>query len=284
MSHTNPCRPHHIRIRMAGVTDTGQHRDANEDSIFVDNHHCLAIVADGMGGHNAGEIASRIAIEVTSQFIMAGLRIEGSTENAFSTAEPLQDLMDKSIQLANRRILQESSNDNKKSGMGTTIVCLLFCNNWFVIGNIGDSRCYRFRDGKITQLTEDHSWIQSMVKQGKIDKEDAKHHSQRGLLLQALGNREVNPSFTSGCPQIGDVYILCSDGLTEVVSDNTIGFVLSQDGSPQKTADKLVELANENGGPDNISVVVVKILPPRKSKSTNKADNTEYTGESSSEQ
>lgn len=279
MSRTNPCRPHHIRIRMAGVTDTGQHRDANEDSIFVDNHHCLAIVADGMGGHNAGEVASQIAIDVTSQFILAGLRIEGSSENAFSTAEPLQDLMEKSIQLANRRILQESSNDNKKSGMGTTIVCLLFCNNWFVIGNIGDSRCYRFRDGKITQLTEDHSWIQSMVKQGKINKEDAKHHSQRGLLLQALGNSEVVPSFTTGCPQVGDIFIVCSDGLTEVVSNNTIGYVLSQDGSPQKTADKLVELANENGGPDNISVVVVKILPPRKSNSTIKASNTVHTGE-----
>jgi len=284
MSHTNPCRPHHIRIRMAGVTDTGRHRIANEDSIFVDSHHGLAIVADGMGGHNAGEVASHIAIDVTSQFIVAGLRIEGSTDNAFSTAEPLQDLMEKSIQLANRRILQESSNDNNKSGMGTTIVCLLFCNNWFVMGNIGDSRCYRFRDGKMTQLSEDHSWIQSMVKQGKINKKDAKHHSQRGLLLQALGNREVSPSFTSGCPQIGDVFVLCSDGLTEVVSNNTIAFVLSQDGSPQKTADKLVELANENGGPDNISVIVVKILPPRKSKSTNKTGNTDHIAESPPEE
>ena len=102
-----------------------------------------------------------------------------------------------------------------------------------------------------------------MIKQGTIKMEDAKRHPQRGLLLQALGNREVDPTFTSGCSQAGDVFVLCSDGLTEVVSNNTIGFVLNQNGSPQKTAEKLVELANENGGPDNISVIVVKILPAR---------------------
>ena len=128
----------------------------------------------------------------------------------------------------------------------------------------------------ISQLSEDHSWIQGMVEQGKIKKEDAKHHPQRGLLLQALGNSKVEPYFTTGCLQVGDVFVLCSDGLTEVVSNNTIGFVLNQDGSPQKTADKLVELANENGGPDNISVVVAKILPGRPSASTVKASKTDF--------
>jgi protein phosphatase len=114
-----------------------------------------------------------------------------------------------------------------------------------------------------------------MVKQGAIKQEDAKHHPQRALLLQALGNREVEPSFTSGCPQPGDVFVVCSDGLTEVVSNNTIGFVLSQDGSPQKTAEKLVELANENGGPDNISVIVAKVLPPKSSHSAKKESDTD---------
>ena len=276
MSQTNPCRHKNIRIKMAGATDIGQRRDNNEDNILVDRHHYLAIIADGMGGHNAGEVASQIATDVTSQFLIAGLHIEGKSEGAFSTAEPLQDLMEKSIQLANRKIVEESGNDEEKSGMGTTIACLLFCNNWFVIGNIGDSRCYRFRDGKISQLSEDHSWIQGMIEQGRIKKEDAKHHPQRGLLLQALGNSKVEPYFTTGCLQVGDVYVLCSDGLTEVVSNNTIGFVLNQDGSPQKTADKLVELANENGGPDNISVVVAKILPGRPSASTVKASKTDF--------
>ncbi|MEA1888227.1 MAG: Stp1/IreP family PP2C-type Ser/Thr phosphatase [Pseudomonadota bacterium] len=260
MKQVFPCHPQHIRIKMAGVTDTGQRRDNNEDNILIDRHHALAIVADGMGGHNAGEVASKIATDVTSQFLIAGLRIESRMDDAFSTPEPMEDLLEKSIQLANRKIIEESGNDDKKSGMGTTIVCLLFCKNWFVIGNIGDSRCYRFRDGRISQLSEDHSWIQGMVAKGTINEEDAKRHPQRGLLLQALGNREVEPTFVSGCPMAGDIFILCSDGLTEVVSNNTIGFVLNQDGSPEKTAEKLVELANENGGPDNISVVVVKIL------------------------
>jgi protein phosphatase len=253
---------------MSGVTDTGQRRDNNEDNILVDTSHALAIVADGMGGHNAGEVASQLAIDVTSQFLIAGLHIESRMDDAFSSAEPMQDLLEKSIQLANRKIIEESSNDDSKSGMGTTIVCLVFCNNWFVIGNIGDSRCYRFRNGEINQLSEDHSWIQGMVARGTIKKDDAKKHPQRGLLLQALGNTEIKPTFTSGCPQAGDVFVLCSDGLTEVVSNNTIGFVLKQNGSPQKTAEKLVHLANENGGPDNISVIVVKILPVEEQATT----------------
>ncbi|MDX2478145.1 MAG: Stp1/IreP family PP2C-type Ser/Thr phosphatase [Gammaproteobacteria bacterium] len=258
-----PGRPQHVRIRIAGITDTGQRRNNNEDNILVDSHHSLAIVADGMGGHNAGEVASQLAIDVTSQFLIAGIHIEAKSDDAFSTPGPLKVLMEKSIQQANRKIVDESGGDDKKSGMGTTIACLLFCGSWFVIGNVGDSRCYRFRDGKIKQLSTDHSWIQGMVKQGTIKLEDAKRHPQRALLLQALGNREIEPSFISGCPQPGDVFVLCSDGLTEVVSNNTIGFVLNQDGGPQKTAEKLVELANENGGPDNISVVVAKVLPPK---------------------
>jgi len=261
MNQAFPCYPNHIRIKMAGVTDTGLRRDNNEDNILVDQQHALTIVADGMGGHNAGEVASQMAIDITSQFLIAGLHIESRMDDAFSSAQSMKELLGKSIQLANRKIIEESGKDDTKSGMGTTIVSLLFCKNWFVIGNIGDSRCYRFRDGKISQLSEDHSWIKGMVKQGTIKEDDARRHPQRGLLLQALGNREIKPKFTSGCPQAGDVFVLCSDGLTEVVSDNTIGFVLNQDGSPQKTAEKLVELANENGGPDNISVIVVKILP-----------------------
>lgn len=261
MKQEFPCLPSHIRIKMAGVTDTGLRRDNNEDNIHVDKHHGLTIVADGMGGHNAGEVASQIAIDITSQFLIAGLHIESRENDAFSTPEQMKDLMEKSIQLANRKIIEESGQDDEKSGMGTTLVSLLFCKNWFVIANVGDSRCYRFREGKISQLTEDHSWIQGMVKQGTIHKDDAKRHPQRGLLLQAMGNREIKPSFVSGCPLVGDVFVLCSDGLTEVVTDNTIGFVLNQDGNPQKTAEKLVELANENGGPDNISVIVVKVLP-----------------------
>ena len=193
---------------MFGLSDTGQKRDNNEDNIHVDSDHNLAIVADGMGGHNAGEVASKIATDITSQFLTAGLHIESRMEDAFDTAEPLQDLMNKSIQLANRRILEESANDEEKSGMGTTIVCLLFCNNWFAIGNVGDSRCYRFRNGTLEQLSVDHSWIQDMVEQGTINKDDAKRHPQRGLLLQALGNREIEPSFITGCPMAGDVYLL----------------------------------------------------------------------------
>ena len=268
MSKSSPFRSKNIRIRSAGITDTGQRRDNNEDSILVDNAHSLFIVADGMGGHNAGEVASNIAVEMTSQFLIAGLHIEGQAEDAFSTTEPLEELMDKSIQLANRKILEEAGNNEDQSGMGTTIVSMLICKGWFVIGNVGDSRCYRFRDGQISQISKDHSWIEGMVAKGSIKKEHAKRHPQRGLLLQAMGNREIEPTFITGCPIAGDIFVLCSDGLTEVVSNNTIGFVLNQDGSPLKTAEKLIQLANEKGGPDNISVIVVKILPPRESKAT----------------
>jgi serine/threonine protein phosphatase PrpC len=273
MSKAPPYHSKNIRIKTAGITDTGRRRENNEDSILVDESHSLFIVADGMGGHNAGEIASKIAVDMTSQFLIAGLHIEGQAEDAFSTAEPIKDLMEKSIQLANRKILEEAGNNEDQSGMGTTIVSMLICKGWFVIGNVGDSRCYRFRDGQLSQISEDHSWIKGMVAKGSIKKEHAKRHPQRGLLLQAMGNREIEPTFTTGCPIVGDIFVLCSDGLTEVVSNNTIGFVLNQNGSPQKTAEKLIQLANENGGPDNISVIVVKILPPRQSAATISASN-----------
>jgi protein phosphatase len=136
MSKSNPYRSKNFRIRMAGITDTGQRRENNEDNILVDTNHSLSIVADGMGGHNAGEIASQIAVNMTSQFLIAGLRIEGQSEDAFLTAEPLQELMEKSIQLANRKIREDAGSNEDQSGMGTTIVCML---------NLQKLVCYRQR-------------------------------------------------------------------------------------------------------------------------------------------
>jgi protein phosphatase len=260
---------------MAGISDTGMRRDNNEDNILVDDKHYLAMVADGMGGHNAGEVASELAIKVASQFLLAGLRIEGNDNDAFVTADPLRTLMNKSIQLANHRILEAQKSDEEHRGMGTTIVSLLFCKNWFVIGNVGDSRCYRYRDKSMTQMTVDHSWVQGMIDKGSLKEKEARKHPQRGLLLQAMGNREIEPSFVTGIPLPGDVYLLCSDGLTEAVNDKTIEFVLSQNGSPQKTAEKLVELANENGGPDNVSVVVARISE-RPQKATVRASLSDF--------
>jgi protein phosphatase len=248
-----------IHLEMAGVSDIGCKRDNNEDYVQIIPDHGLCVLADGMGGHLAGEVASRMAVEGTIEQICKGLEYQDKQRSDISTALPLRRLMKAAIVDTNSAITIQAENNATQAGMGTTIVALLFRDNWFVLGNVGDSRGYRLRDGELRQLSVDHSYVQDMVKRGMMSQQDASVSPKRGLLTQALGNPDVDPSFTSGCPLADDCFLLCSDGLTEVVSDKQIKSILKRYDKPAEAVEVLIEKARKNGGPDNITVCVVRV-------------------------
>lgn len=233
-----------MRFVWATATHQGMVRDKNEDSVFPttsgeSTEEVLLIVADGMGGHVAGEVASRIAI------------------NAAASSDV--DVVDR-VAAGNRAIREEVARDPGLEGMGTTMTLLKIADGVATIGHIGDSRAYLLRDGELRQLTEDHTVAAEYVAQGQMSAEEAATHPQRHMLLRTLGlTRFVNVDEMKLDIAPGDRILLCSDGLTEMVGDAKISKTLS-DGAPDEVVWELVELANDAGGVDNISVAVVETL------------------------
>ena len=231
--------------RSAGVTDTGRRRRRNEDSYVCEPP--LFAVADGMGGAQAGEVASRLAAAVLQE---AG----GEQLSRGAIAELIQE--------ANRRVFQRSNEDAAASGMGTTLtVALIESSDTVAIGHVGDSRAYRVRDGRLEQLTEDHSLVGEMMRSGKLSAEEAEAHPQRSVITRALGTEpDVDVDTFAVETQPGDVFLLCSDGLTTMVPDREILSLLDASGGDlERAARRLVEAANRSGGEDNITVVVFEI-------------------------
>lgn len=243
-------------VQMAGLTDPGRVRQKNEDSIATWPEGGLAVLADGMGGHQAGEIASRIAVDMITQHFMdvfaraqrggASVGIEAITE---------------SIALANRAILERARMQPEYAGMGSTIVVAVFREGKIAVGHVGDSRLYRFRAGRLKQLTQDHSVVQELVARGMYTPEEARLSVGKNLVTRALGvDPEVAVDVSEHETEDADLYLLCSDGLNDVVTDAEIERILEQ---PQQTLDAtvgiLVSLANQRGGPDNISVILVNV-------------------------
>ena len=232
-------------VEHAALTDVGRHREGNEDSMLEDPP--LFVVADGMGGAQAGEVASGLAVET-----MASMRPDDG-----DTAE--EDLAG-AVREANRRIHAKAQDDRELAGMGTTITAAWVHDGRIAIGHVGDSRAYRWRDGELAQLTDDHSLVAELERHGKLTAAEARVHPQRSMILRALGieaDVEVDtPGFT-GAP--GDVFLLCSDGLSGVVHDQVIGEILKTAGSLDEAAADLVDLANLSGGPDNITAVLFRL-------------------------
>ncbi len=228
----------------AGATDTGHKRRRNEDAYVCEPP--LFAVADGMGGHQAGEVASRLAA--------AALREDVEPEGGAEHVEAL-------IREANRRIWQASTEDVTASGMGTTVTVALVEGDSVTIGHVGDSRAYRIRDGGIEQLTDDHSLAAELERSGKLSAEEARMHPQRSVITRALGTEpevEIDTFTADGRP--GDVYLLCSDGLSSMVDDATIlAVVEGRRGNLSTTARELVRAANRSGGEDNITVVCFEL-------------------------
>jgi len=229
-------------IESAGVTDAGRKRRRNEDS-FVREPPLFA-VADGMGGAQAGEVASRLAAAAFRDFHDA------------DELEP-KERVGAIIQEANRRIYERARTDAEASGMGTTITAALVVDGRIAVGHVGDSRAYRIRDGKIEQLTEDHSLVADLVRSGRITAEEADTHPQRSVITRALGtDLEVDVDTFTVDAQPGDLFLLCSDGLTTMVGDEELLSIVGRSDSLEKAAKSLVKAANRAGGEDNVTVVM----------------------------
>jgi PPM family protein phosphatase len=236
-----------MRLVFAAATDVGRMRKNNEDSYL--SAKPVAAVADGMGGHSAGEVASAIAIEE-----LAALGDRGPWENETAATDDLKQ----AILRANRRIREMAASDRKLNGMGTTLVALLEDGDMVHVANVGDSRGYLLRQGELSQVTVDHSLVQELVDDGRLSPEDAERHPQRSVITRALGiDPEVEFDLFTYKLQVGDRLLLCSDGLSDVVEPTQIRNVLLRVRSAQKAARQLIAVANEQGGPDNITVIVV---------------------------
>jgi PPM family protein phosphatase len=240
-------------VKFAAATDVGMQRKNNEDANVVIEEASFCAVADGMGGHLGGEIASHIAIET----LQAAFKGRNGTSNERKDAE----LLSKSIKNANKEIYRRGNADATLRNMGTTIVACVLSGEFVVTANVGDSRIYRLRDGEFSQVTEDHSWVGELRKKNLISAEDARTHPLKNIITRALGMEpavEVDVKWEKAKP--GDVYLLCSDGLTDLVPDDEIRAILSKHGKDLAAACKdLIAAANSAGGTDNITVSLAMV-------------------------
>jgi serine/threonine protein phosphatase PrpC len=236
-------------------TDAGLVRPGNEDRFVVLAERGIFIVADGMGGHAAGELASEMAVRITCDAMgsLLGLSDEEACQRVRAA-----------IQAANEAIFQRTVAEWDKQGMGTTATVLVLLEGRYVIGQVGDSRAYLLRDGRLLQLTRDHSYVQELMDAGLITPAQARTHRYSRAITRYIGeSREVVPDIYCGALEEDDVLLLASDGLTEMVDEEQLVRILSSDAEPQRWVDRMIAEANERGGLDNITAVVVRSSPGR---------------------
>ena len=251
------------KINFAELSDTGRVRDHNEDAIRSDPDIGLMVLADGMGGYNAGEVASGIAVQIVTD-----MAIEGAERQERDDIDSHSGLMRQSIVLrdavyrANKIIYQTAQSQTHCEGMGTTIVACMFFDNKLSVAHVGDSRAYRLRDGELIQLTMDHSLLQELVDRGFYSAEEAQRSTNRNYVTRALGVEptvEVEVHEHEVLPE--DIYLLCSDGLPDMVEDEDIHLTISTfNASLDVVGQQLVELANDHGGRDNVSVMLAEVM------------------------
>ncbi|MEO8797930.1 MAG: Stp1/IreP family PP2C-type Ser/Thr phosphatase [Polyangiaceae bacterium] len=250
-----------MRIEVAGETNVGMKRNHNEDNFSILEENGLYIVADGMGGHASGEVASQMAVDALKEFFAATEqdpertwpykmdRSKGYEENRLITG----------IKLANLRIYESAQREARQRGMGTTLVSLFAVEDGVYVAHVGDSRTYRLRDKKLEQLTEDHSLLNDYIKMKRLTPEEIANFPHKNVIVRALGMKDtvkVDTRFET--PREGDTYLLCSDGLSGPVSDEEILEIMSNAPDLKGAASRLIERANQNGGPDNITCVLAR--------------------------
>jgi PPM family protein phosphatase len=249
------------KVTFVGQTDTGRVREHNEDTIATDSDVGLLVLADGMGGYNAGEVASGIAVKTITNLVREGLLREdlGSIDRGTGLSRPSIVLRD-AITRANKIIYQTARSQAECEGMGTTVVAALFYDNRISIAHVGDSRLYRQRGSQISQVTMDHSLLQELVDRGFYSPEEAQRAANKNYVTRALGvEPQVEVEVQEHPVDKGDIFILCSDGLSDMVEDEDIRLTISTFGANLDTvAKQLIQLANENGGRDNVSVVLAQ--------------------------
>ncbi|WP_295487971.1 Stp1/IreP family PP2C-type Ser/Thr phosphatase [Accumulibacter sp.] len=249
-------------LEIATRTDPGLVRGQNEDSVFADADRGLAILADGMGGYNAGEVASRMATEILSSRLEKAFLDAAAHEAEGGGQAVVQRSLVEHIAAVNTAIYCAATDQSQFGGMGTTLVATVFCDDRVIVAHIGDSRLYRLRGEEFVALTRDHSLLQEQIDSGQISQEEARFSINRNLVTRAVGVDpvvEAEVHVHAVCP--GDVYLLCSDGLYDMVEEDEIQHALELFGvNLELAAGQLIQMANDNGGEDNVSVVVVKVL------------------------
>jgi protein phosphatase len=253
------------KLRCVGLTDTGRVREHNEDTISVDANMGLLVLADGMGGYNAGEVASGIAVKTIVNLVRESVEREDLTnpDQGSGLSRPAIILRD-AIVRANKIIYQTARTQPNCEGMGTTVVGCLFHDNRITIAHVGDSRLYRLRGEGFEQVTLDHSLLQELVDRGFYSPEEAQRAANKNYVTRALGvEQSVEVEIQEHPAQRGDIYVLCSDGLSDMVEDDDIQLTINTFGANLDTvAKQLVQLGNDNGGKDNISVLLAQVLEP----------------------
>lgn len=251
-----------MQLHSVGRTHTGRVREHNEDSIRLDRAHNLFVVADGVGGNACGEVASALAVETVAEFIRAASEDAELTWpfKAEGDSDPFESRLEVSIRLANRRIREAVRLDPQTLGMSTTIVACQFVDEECYIAHVGDSRIYRLRNGAFDQLTHDHSLVNAF-RTGAEEPIDLSIIQARygNVILRAVGAKDDVDVDTSGMTvEAGDVFLLCSDGLTDMLKPHAIAALISRASDLDEACDSLIDAANENGGRDNISVLLIE--------------------------
>jgi protein phosphatase len=251
-----------MRITYKAVTDVGRKRKGNEDSLFVNADQNLFVVADGMGGHAAGEVASKIAVDAINEFVVLTAGDEeitwpfGLDENMSYDGNRLKT----AVRFANRKVLEATKERAEYEGMATTVAGVLVDGDSANLAHVGDSRVYLMRGNELTQLTSDHSWVNEQIQSGVISADQARSHPLRNVVTRALGGKadlQVDMQVHDIEPQ--DILLLCSDGLTTMIPDDEIARLMNQThGDIEEAAQSLVDAANARGGEDNITVVLLK--------------------------
>lgn len=240
-------------IKSFSVTDIGRKRKLNQDFVYssdepVGNLPNVYIVADGMGGHQAGDYASKCTVETMVR------EIRGCFEKS-----PIR-ILSKAIRIANAQVRKKAREDESLLGMGTTVVAATCLGKYLQVANVGDSRLYIINE-EVRQITRDHSLVEEMVRMGGLDREAARNHPDKNIITRAIGARDtIEIDFFHEELKSGDIVLMCSDGLTNMLEDEEIGRILKSQGTIEERAEKLIEAANQNGGRDNIAVIVIDMF------------------------
>lgn len=252
-----------LRFIAAGATDVGRARQVNEDAFQLLPEEDLWILADGMGGHASGQVASQMAVEKIADFMTRWRRapdfqwpFEIMDSRSFD-----ENSLANAVRVANVRIYNAAMADEACEGMGTTVVVMAYGEAGLVVAHVGDSRCYRLRDGEFRQLTEDHSLVNHLRRFFHLSEAEAKARAGSNVIVRAVGlEDDVDADLTVDEPRPGDLYMTCSDGLSDLVDDWIVQQILAGNENPQEAADALVRAANQAGGTDNITVIVLKAV------------------------
>jgi len=253
-----------MRVRFSGETNVGSTRDHNEDAFHLPTRERLAIVADGMGGHASGEVASRLAVDtIVGHFQTTENEQELTWPYKVDRGQRFQiNRLVSAIKLANLKIHEEADRKSDCRGMGTTVVTTLFVDGALVIGHVGDSRLYRLRAGKIEQMTQDHSLLNDYVKMKRLSPGEIASFPHKNVIVRALGMKpSIEVDVIVDQPRLGDLYLLCTDGLSGMVPDDELAEIAASEPDLDKLCERLIAAANAHGGLDNITVVCARLEP-----------------------